>query len=797
MNNRQLRSWGWGLGLGLWLAAAAASGQVAIEQGMSFVCDAGTCDADFDTSNGDGIYDVNPITHTVAGAVSGDFPNIERSGDVAVGNRFRLASCTPFQVDISLTNIAYSGTISGFGNVAEGSFEVRAVLRDTTDAVVVDEITVHQQSENGVLGGGTATAINSFVDGLPSSATFQDANIVPGHNYVVAIFLLVSGDGAFGVANMIASYGNLAITNTGADQDGDSLFDLWETQGLDYDCDGIVELDLPALGATETRKDLFVEVDYMDMHLPNPTAMSDVVTAFDIAPVDNPIGANTGINLILQIDDEIPHQNDITTWTDFDDLKDLWFGSVADRNAANAAEILAAKRLVYRYSIFAHTRDGGTSSGRGEGANDFVVTLGGSNWGDDPVSGHDVGTRREQAGTFMHELGHTLGLGHGGIDGDNCKPNHLSIMSYAHQTRWIRNPGFTLGRLDYSREELPPLDETALDESAGINGSGLDLARYTPDDGVTILSANVTGGVDWDASAPFPDPATIPVDINNFGIVGCGMDGDGSDISDPTETLMGSDDWSNLDYDFRDHPSFADGVHVEPDLPELTAEDALKIGNQAPIADAGMDETLECASHDGSLFTLDGANSSDLDSTPGSNDDIVAFDWFENFGQLNETLLGSGVSIDVELLPGTHVITLRVTDSDGLTGTDTVEKTVADTTPPMLSVSVTPKSLWPPNHKMVPVEMDIEVSDICDPNPTVVLSSATSNEPDNAVGNGDGNTVADIQGAVIGGFVTSLQLRAERAGSGSGRVYSLTYTAEDFSGNATETADQVLVPKSK
>ena len=76
------------------------------------------------------------------------------------------------------------------------------------------------------------------------------------------------------------------------------------------------------------------------------------------------------------------------------------------------------------------------------------------------------GNINDQAGTFMHEVGHTLGLRHGGRDGINCKPNYLSVMSYARQF----SDGAPLSgrRLDYSRNELPTLDETALNESAGI-----------------------------------------------------------------------------------------------------------------------------------------------------------------------------------------------------------------------------------------------------------------------------------------------------------------------------------------
>ena len=41
----------------------------------------------------------------------------------------------------------------------------------------------------------------------------------------------------------------------------------------------------------------------------------------------------------------------------------------------------------------------------------------------------------------------------------------------------------------------------------------------------------------------------------------------------------------------------------------------------------------------------------------------------------------------------------------------------------------------------------------------------------------------DIQGADIGTEDTSLLLRAERSGSGTGRIYTLTFEAEDGVGN--------------
>ncbi len=65
---------------------------------------------------------------------------------------------------------------------------------------------------------------------------------------------------------------------------------------------------------------------------------------------------------------------------------------------------------------------------------------------------------RSQSGTFMHELGHTLGLQHGGGDSTNCKSNYLSVMNYMFQTALL-GPN---GGLDFSSQQLSDVDENHL-----------------------------------------------------------------------------------------------------------------------------------------------------------------------------------------------------------------------------------------------------------------------------------------------------------------------------------------------
>lgn len=89
--------------------------------------------------------------------------------------------------------------------------------------------------------------------------------------------------------------------------------------------------------------------------------------------------------------------------------------------------------------------------------------------------------------------------------------------------------------------------------------------------------------------------------------------------------------------------------------------------NHAPIAEAGPNQTVECASS----VTLDGSASSDADG------DTLVYEWREN-----TTVLGSEVALTHTFELGTHYIVLKVTDPSGAFSEDTVVVKVVDSTPP-------------------------------------------------------------------------------------------------------------------
>ncbi|HKQ98341.1 MAG TPA: choice-of-anchor D domain-containing protein [Candidatus Polarisedimenticolia bacterium] len=144
---------------------------------------------------------------------------------------------------------------------------------------------------------------------------------------------------------------------------------------------------------------------------------------------------------------------------------------------------------------------------------------------------------------------------------------------------------------------------------------------------------------------------------------------------------------------------------------------------------------------------------------------------------------------------GATDVHFTATDASGFVATCTGRATVVDTTPPVLTLAANPAVLWPPNHEMVPVQIGWTVSDLCSAGPQVRLLTATSSEPDDAAGNGDGATAGDIADVDPGTPDAAVRLRAERAGIGLGRTYELRYAAVDARGNSATGIAVVSVPR--
>jgi hypothetical protein len=140
---------------------------------------------------------------------------------------------------------------------------------------------------------------------------------------------------------------------------------------------------------------------------------------------------------------------------------------------------------------------------------------------------------------------------------------------------------------------------------------------------------------------------------------------------------------------------------------------------------------------------------------------------------------------------GTTNALLTVKDPRGATSQASATVTVVDATAPdVTAVSASPTLLWPASHQMVPVTINYAATESCSGDANCVLI-VSSNEPINGLG--DGDTAPDWD--VVDNH--HVNLRAERGGGGSGRVYTITITCTDGAGNQTVRTTTVIVPKSQ
>lgn len=139
--------------------------------------------------------------------------------------------------------------------------------------------------------------------------------------------------------------------------------------------------------------------------------------------------------------------------------------------------------------------------------------------------------------------------------------------------------------------------------------------------------------------------------------------------------------------------------------------------------------------------------------------------------------------------PGTYTVSYTVADASGNTSTLQRTVVVADDAPPVITAaSASPNKLWPPNHKMVPVTVSAAATSACGGSTSCSVVSVTSNEPINGLGDGDQSPDWQISGGM------SVLLRAERSGTGTGRVYTITVRCVNAAGKSSEKKVTVTVP---
>lgn len=326
-----------------------------------------------------------------------------------------------------------------------------------------------------------------------------------------------------------------------ADRDRDGLPDAWERYGVLVDAPaGPRWVDLPAMGADPDRPDVFLQIDWMadgkHDQRPDPEAIRLVIEAFRTAPYRSATGS-TGIALHVDAGPgsdlagdrrwghlsrarELPWQDNLGTFVDgvYD-----WraFMQVAERPGGF---LETGRAPIFHYAIFGHYHDrdnpdgsGASGIARGIGGTELLVTLGN-------FTGH-VGTPREQAGALMHELGHNLGLRHGGCDDVNFKSDYASVMNYAFQMAALVRGG-ERDVLDFARGPAPALDASLaeadaglLDRPSGTRGGASTASRAVPS-GTAVkpdLGPRPSGSASCADMTAFDDWAVVRLKVGAIG----------------------------------------------------------------------------------------------------------------------------------------------------------------------------------------------------------------------------------------------------------------------------------------
>ena len=216
---------------------------------------------------------------------------------------------------------------------------------------------------------------------------------------------------------------------------------------------------------------------------------------------------------------------------------------------------------------------------------------------------------------------------------------------------------------------------------------------------------------------------------------------------------------------------------VDADFPESLRSDATRperISDHDPVLAYFVFPTAP-------VVTLVGASTLDVEAyTSFTDPGATAHD---EEGALTVTVTGS---VDVNV-PGNYTLTYSATNGFFTTDVTRTVRVLDSVAPTIGSFRVTPDRLSPADHRLVDVLLDYAVTDASG---TASCSAAVSstelpNQP------GDGNTPIDW----IVVDATHVQLRAERAGGGRGRTYTVSLSCSDHAGNVAHQDRSVFVPR--
>ena len=242
------------------------------------------------------------------------------------------------------------------------------------------------------------------------------------------------------------------------------------------------------------------------------------------------------------------------------------------------------------------------------------------------------------------------------LDGSASVDSDGTIASYV----WVENgteiatgvsPTVSLGVGSHTITLTVTDDEDATASDAVVvvvnsPANASPTADAGPDQTVTDADGNGSENITLDGSASTDTDGTIATYVwtQNGAQIATG--------ANPTVTLPVGSQTITLTITDDDSAMASDEVVIIINAP----------ANEAPVANAGADQTVTDADNSGSEdVALDGSSSTDSDG------DIASYIWSENGNEI-----ATGVSPTVSLTVGSHTIILTVTDDDGATDDDQV-----------------------------------------------------------------------------------------------------------------------------
>lgn len=308
------------------------------------------------------------------------------------------------------------------------------------------------------------------------------------------------------------------------DVDGDAIPDGVENQSWYLNA-----------GGSPQRADVWVECDYMPGTVKKRGKIVQRSEAtFERAPFPG------GITLHVAFDDSIPfeeHWGDLQTAEGFFDTYEKLLDAYLSRFDGHpfTGNDAATMRGYMHYCVYIESMDSeaavaglsldSTTPFGGIPGDIFLVALG-QYRGEVPARF----LRNFESGVLLHELGHNLGLTHGGAaprPHTNFKPHYLSVMNYHYIPGFVRLVDPTQAEYfrywDYSRFTSDPLNEKRLDETEGVSAPPEDTVThdarahtllglaYCPDESLVAFSWNNTSR-DWDCDQTI-DAARVKVDV--------------------------------------------------------------------------------------------------------------------------------------------------------------------------------------------------------------------------------------------------------------------------------------------